>query len=211
MLFLSGQSSQSALTMKNRCRPRLLRVLCGAALVMWGASAQAQSTGLVLCPGPFALCAAATCKPTGGTIMVAGRALPAASCDCPILNGPSIADPNLGNMQGSCTPPPNGVWSLYALTSSPQQITTPLPWSMAPALPQPCPSGTQFAECWNFSCVKEANPQNPAVPLAKCTCPIEASSNAMTPAGLCNPSICSQLPVGAPIPFSSGFCSGTSS
>src|SRR5262245_35836609 len=71
------------------------------------------------CVGDYALCAASTCPPTGGTIAVntaTGTAnFPVAECTCPIFNGPAIADLNGGNMQGRCEPPPdNGVWSLYS-------------------------------------------------------------------------------------------------
>src|SRR5215510_1396250 len=78
------------------------------------------------CVGDYALCAASTCTPTGGTIEVntaTGTApFPAAECTCPIFNGPALADVNGGNMVGHCDPPKvvngkptdDGVWSLYA-------------------------------------------------------------------------------------------------
>lgn len=102
---------------------------------MLNAPAVAKRSGLTFCHGDFALCAASSCMSTGGKIKVNGKNFPAALCECPILNGWSIADLNSGNMTGSCDPPPNGVWSLYfPLTEVPQEYTTP-PWQTVAATP----------------------------------------------------------------------------
>ena len=57
-----------------------------------------------LCAGEYALCAAATCTPTGGQILVNtshGQVpFPAATCTCPILKGVYVVDVNGGNMSG---------------------------------------------------------------------------------------------------------------
>src|ERR1700679_2609259 len=62
--------------------------------------------GLKICKGTYALCAASTCTPTGGTIEANTATGPnifaAASCTCPVYDGEAIADPNGGNMKGSC-------------------------------------------------------------------------------------------------------------
>jgi len=83
------------------------------------AEGAAESYDFQICRGYFALCAASTCKPTGGQITVrtatGGTAtFPEADCRCPVLLGPSIANLTGGNMQGSCEPPgPGQIWSTY--------------------------------------------------------------------------------------------------
>lgn len=168
-----------------------------------------------ICTGEFALCAASTCTPTGGTIAVntaTGTAtFPAAECVCPILDGYSIADLAGGNMKGSCDPPgENGVWSLYAPAKDiPQAITD---WQPAPAPPFACAAslglGNQLANCFSFACVRSGTKNG--VPVATCTCPlgeslagtpVAADTPFVTQAGQCNESVCSQHPVSAPIPF----------
>ena len=171
------------------------------------------------CLGDFALCAASTCTPTGGTITVntaTGTApFPAAQCICPIFNGPAIGDLNGGNMQGSCDPPPNnGIWSMYALHGHiPQAIND---WSRstrqsaAPA--QVCPAdldlGSQSANCFSFACVRAGKIRG--VDVAVCTCPlgeslegtpIQPNTAFVTQAGQCDEGICSQHPVSGPLPF----------
>src|SRR5215470_570913 len=75
--------------------------------------------GLRICKGTYALCAASTCTPNGHMIQVnvagGGTALfPEASCKCPVYTGAAIADPDGGNMKGTCEPPgPGRIWSLY--------------------------------------------------------------------------------------------------
>jgi hypothetical protein len=167
------------------------------------------SQGLTFCNGDYALCAAATCTPTGGKIKVNGKKFPAASCECPILNGWSIADLSGGNMKGSCAPPPDGVWSLYApLAEVPQEYTTPA-WQTVAATPLTCPGGkaNQYAECFSFSCVLDGTVNGQA--LAKCTCPMEkAPQQFVTAGGNCDTSNCSsQLMIGAPFPTSINACS----
>ena len=158
---------------------------------------------LAICAGDFALCAAATCAPTGGTITLNnGKVFPAASCLCPVLSGLSIADLSGGNMQGSCAPPDKEVWSTYAVESEiPQEAATP-PWSAAPGSLLLCPAGDQFAECWSFSCTL-ASVVN-GVQLAQCTCPIETGrSQFISQAGLGGAAACSELPIGAAFPENS--------
>ena len=65
-------------------------------------TAQAEIT---TCQGKYALCAASTCQPTGKTIAANdGNVYPEVVCKCPIIEGESIADTSMGNMQGSCDP-----------------------------------------------------------------------------------------------------------
>jgi hypothetical protein len=152
---------------------------------------------LAICPNDFALCSASTCVATGGEITLNdGRTLPAASCTCPVLPGPSIADLNAGNMQGSCTPPKDGVWSTYQINGAfPQAAANPT-WSEASAVALICPGGREFAQCWNFAC--QLGPVVNGVQLAQCTCPIEL---ALTPfvsqAGLGGEDSCTKLPISA--------------
>ena len=185
------------------------------------ARAQSFQHDFRYCVGDYALCAASTCTPTGGTIAVntagGGTAnFPAAECTCPIFNGPALADLNGGNMTGSCDPPPNnGVWSLYSpMGHIPQEINN---WSKgkkqsaAPIFvcPAELNQGNQFANCFSFACVRAGKVKG-NIEVATCTCPlgeslegtpVPAHSEFATPAGQCHEDICSQHPVGAPFPF----------
>jgi hypothetical protein len=174
--------------------------------------------GYQICNGEYALCAAAICTPTEGTIDVnsAGGpvSFPSATCTCPVYKGPAIADVNGGNMQGSCAPPgPGQIWSLYYPKSNmPQQINN---WSHKPAdtsAPfQLCSAsenvGDTFTNCFSFACTLDKRRQN-GVKTATCTCPsgenpdgsaVSAATAVITPAGQCDSSICSEHPVGAAI------------
>ena len=99
--------------------------------------AAAEVYDFQICHGYFALCAASTCKPTGGQITVrtatGGTAtFPEADCTCPVILGPSIANLAGGNMQGSCEPPPGQIWSTYQPRPNiPQALTN---W--VPTLPE---------------------------------------------------------------------------
>ncbi len=197
-------------------------VLMFSILSMSGANAQSAPDlinniyGYQLCKGQYALCEASICTPDGNTIEVnvAGggtASFPEASCTCPIINGPSVADVNGGNMKGSCAPPGKGmVWSLYApKTSLPQQIND---WSKKPADTavdiQLCSSslnvGATFTNCFSFACTIDQKRTN-GVKTATCLCPlgenpdgtaVPPATAVVTPAGQCNTSVCSQHPVG---------------
>jgi hypothetical protein len=175
-----------------------------------------SKTGYQVCLGQYALCAASTCTPTGNTIQVnvAGggtASFPEVKCTCPVYNGPAIADVNGGNMQGSCAPPgDNQVWSLYwPKMHIPQAINN---WSKAPADTavgiQLCSSddnvGDTFTNCFSFACTLDSSLTN-GVKTATCLCPmgenpdgsaVPPDTAVITPAGQCNPAICSQHPVG---------------
>jgi len=191
-------------------------IICSIGLLSCGGGSSSAATGgpkatrtatatptatstpnLVLCPQDFALCAAATCEKTDGTITLNdGKTYPAVSCTCPVLPGPAIADLNAGNMKGSCTPPPDGVWSIYQIDSDIPQVDADPTWSEAPASALVCPGGLEFAQCWNLACTLGSivNGQQ----LAICTCPLE---RAVTPfaseSGLAGESICTQIPISA--------------
>ena len=201
-------------------RPALMAaILLAAPQVM----AQGVAEGFRLCPGKFALCAASTCTPTGGTIEVntaTGTApFPEAECTCPIFDGPALADVDGGNMKGHCDPPTevngvrtdNGIWSWYLPTGHiPQAINNWNPGDQKSEAPiQVCTTGS-FANCFNFACVRTGKIKG-NVEVATCYCPINESLEGLpmgapftTPAGQCNPDICDQSnqhpPVGAPFP-----------
>lgn len=180
------------------------------ALCLPAASAFGASHEYAICSGEFALCAASTCSPTGGSITVnvtsGGTAsFPEANCTCPILSGPALADLAGGNMQGSCTPPSGQVWSLFQPRSEiPQAITD---WQPSPSPPQVCPAslgqGNQQVNCFSFACdtAGEIN----GVPVATCHCalgesahgtPVNANTPFLTQAGQGNQAFCYQHPVG---------------
>ena len=194
---------------------------------LFGTQANAQALkfgrvdpfGLRICKGKFALCAASICTPTGGTIAVnvpggGTTNFPAASCTCPVVEGPNIADVNGGNMQGSCDPPGKGmVWSTYQERSNvPQEINN---WSRTQADTaiefQLCGAsmnvGNQFANCWSFACtINKSSKDTNGVKTATCICPlgenpdataVPANTAVLTPAGQCSSDVCNEHPVGA--------------
>src|SRR5665213_1891297 len=172
-------------------RLTFLLLACATAGFFFAPPAHAQlSTGnlvnllynLQVCKGSYALCAASTCTPTGGTIDVntatGTNTFSAAACTCPVYNGPAIADPSGGNMKGSCERPGHDrVWSLYApKTNIPQAVNN---WSRkftdTAVSFQLCSSndnvGSTFANCFSFACTIDKKRQN-GVKTATCICPL---------------------------------------
>jgi len=195
-------------------------ILLVAALLLTASPINAQldpaAPGLTMCSGSYALCAAATCKPTGQYITDnEGQTFPEVLCKCPVFTGVALADVTGGNMQGSCTPPVNGVWSLFSLNLNiPQEING--VWrEFVPALPHNCPktiSGqpVYFGQCFSYSCknVRRIN----GVVVADCYCPAEQSTapgltEFAVQAGQCEQSVCTQIPVGAPFIVPGNYCS----
>lgn len=132
---------------------------------------------LGVCPGKFAICAAATCRRTDQK--VDGKQ--AAECECPVLNGLALA--NMAAIQQSCKPQQaNTIYSLYS-TCEPADVDATL---------MQCPKGS-YAQCWNARCSYEEGAR-----VAKCICPIQ-HGEFITPGGQCILSNCrDQLLVGAP-------------
>ena len=171
-----------------------------------------------ICTGPFALCAASTCTATGRSITVnvtAGgtASFPQYDCTCPILSGPAIADLNGGNMQGSCKPPPDQVWSTYSPRPRiPQALTgwsRGVPESNAP--PLVCPAslnlGDQQVNCFSFACDPAGSING--VPVATCHCALGESEEGtsvppnttfFTQAGQGDRAVCADHPVGGVLP-----------
>jgi hypothetical protein len=172
-----------------------------------------------ICGGYFALCAASTCTPTGGQITVrtatGGTAtFPAADCTCPVILGPSIANLAGGNMQGSCVPPPNTIWSTYQPRPNiPQALTNwvpTLPEAAAPPLfcPKSLNLGAQTVNCFSFSCDADSETWINNVPVVTCHCPIGESlagtavpphTSFLTQAGQGDPAYCAMHPVSGPL------------
>jgi len=144
----------------------------------------------------------------GGTAL-----FPEASCKCPVYTGAAIADPDGGNMKGTCEPPgPGRIWSLYFPRSHiPQAING---WRRTPEDTevdiQLCSAsenvGNTFANCFSFACTLDEERTN-GVRTATCLCPlgeglngkaVNADTPVLTPAGQCDSDICTQHPVGAP-------------
>jgi hypothetical protein len=223
-------------TPSRRNRPAFLVHLLGILLLMLiGEPAHAQSSrfesvprklssdpnfeitlpgdNLTICFQDFALCAASTCNPIpGGTVTnSAGQTFPSATCLCPILPGPALADVNAGNMNGAdCTAPPNGgVWSLFWPNLRIPQQTSSGKWKTLPALPQNCPGssdGGQIVNCFSWSCTRLGKVNGVAV--AQCTCPIQPvpGDTFAIQSGQCDQSACDDFPVAAPIEVPN-FCS----
>jgi hypothetical protein len=166
----------------------LVAVLPALALATGDARAAGKSnTEIRLCKNaPYALCAASTCKETGKTIAVntpegGTRNFPEAECTCPVLpagDTGAVANVTGGNMQGSCKPPKDGVWSLYSTVDTfPQKVYG---WNYhAAVVNQACTTEVKktdrFVNCWSFSCdnVRTVKSEDgTVVTLASCHCPI---------------------------------------
>ncbi|MDQ2803280.1 MAG: hypothetical protein M3Y41_11565 [Pseudomonadota bacterium] len=134
-------------------------------------------------------------------------------CTCPVFSDGAIADVTGGNMQGSCTPPPGQIWSLFHLKAEiPQAVTDwqrSLPASAAP--PLVCPAklnlGDQFVNFFSFAC--DPAGQINGVPVATCHCPlgepldgttVPPDTAFLTQAGQGDQAICEQHPVAGPLP-----------
>jgi hypothetical protein len=192
-------------------------------LCLGGRAVAQQGHDYKICEGDFALCAASTCQPSGGSITVnvigGGTAtFPEYNCTCPIFDGPAIADLNGGNMHGSCTPPNGQIWSLFQPRSQiPQAITN---WSRLPrkssAPPLVCGAdlnqGNQVVNCFSFACDpggEKSAGEIRGVPVATCHCPVGESLDGKavepatafgTQAGQGDTQICFDHPVGGPLP-----------
>jgi hypothetical protein len=211
-------------TMTNPSAARFvaqLWAICYAitALCLPVASAFGADHKYTICSGEFALCAASTCQPTGRSITVnvtsGGTAsFPEADCTCPIFSGPALADLTGGNMQGTCTPPPDQIWSLFqSRLEIPQAITD---WQLSPAPWQACPAslrqGNQQVNCGSFACDKAGEING--IPVATCHCalgespngtPVPADTSFLIQVGQGNQTLCYQHPVGGPeLPGASG-------
>jgi len=162
------------------------------------------TSGLTVCDGQYALCAASTCKPTGKTITGNnGTPYPEVECRCPILEGRAIADTKAGNMAGSCAPTDSKhVWSLFApKLYYPQEASN---FSNKPkdmkASVQKCDAslnlGDKASNCFSWNCKIGADG------IAICSCPtgqVAAATTFLTEAGQGDPAACSQYPVSLPI------------
>ncbi|HTY57075.1 MAG TPA: hypothetical protein VMB26_17840 [Candidatus Binataceae bacterium] len=158
-----------------------------------------------ICPSAdFAFCEAATCTATGRMIEGDGGTFPEASCLCPVIHGPAVASLHAGNMQGSCDPPPDGVWSLFppnAAANYPDIPQASANWQSAPTPTQDCPASVNgqpvyFAGCFAYAC-KDYGTIN-GTRLAQCFCRM-LTTNAdefATQAGQCNPDACNEIPEG---------------
>lgn len=190
-------------------------------------AAAKSNTEITLCKNvQYALCAASTCQETGNKIAVntpegGTRNFPEAACTCPVLpagDTGAIANLNGGNMQGSCEPPADGVWSLFQnLTNFPQKVYG---WNYHDAaVNSACAAnvrpGDRFVNCWSFACDKirtVTSEDGTQVTLATCYCPIgedvfsalpvKPGTTFVTRAGGALPTqaqqqrFCSKLPVG---------------
>jgi len=170
------------------------------------------------CHGYFALCAASTCTPTGGTITVnvtkGGTAVfPEADCVCPIFYGRATADLKGGTMTGSCTPPSTDeLWSIYQNTTQiPQAINGwaqrgPLAWAPNQICKAKLDLGDESVNCFGFPCDSEAFING--VPVTTCHCALGESfeGTAVAPhtafwthAGQRHQAICAEHPAAVPI------------
>jgi hypothetical protein len=141
-------------------------------------SCKVDPRGLTVCFGHFALCDKAVCKALPG-----GKT---AECTCPVLDGPSFADP--GQTNGTCTPTHSGeVYSFFSLQDFKSNGVL------------ACPSGSHWAQCWNAPCRLQ-----PGGTEAKCVCPL-CNSSYVTPGGDCNTANCgTEILVGAGFPVKGG-------
>lgn len=159
---------------------------------------------LTLCPSQdYALCEAATCTATGGTIQgPAGvGTFPEASCLCPIFHGQALANLHGGNMQGSCDQPADGVWSLYPPGGRKDVPQESAGWQVAPTPIQNCRStvnGTPlyFAGCFSYACEDVGTIKGARVAQCFCRMLTTEADQFATRAGQCNPDVCNEIPEG---------------
>ena len=178
-------------------------------MVSLSVEAESNSARYQVCTGEFAFCGASSALPTGKTITVntpTGTAqFNEAIAQCPVMNGPAIADVLGGNMKGSCeASAPNHVWSLFATYSQvPAQWATPA-WSVTSVTPRIYISGSDsnFSQMFSFDCVKTRKVNN--VQIADCFGPINENLRGdPVPAGtqmLTEAPVGSILPVSGPLP-----------
>lgn len=193
-----------------------IKIFTAALVVLVATVAQAQTSALTVCQGKYALCAASTCTKTGRTITTNnGVTYPEVVCQCPVLEGPSIADLSAGVMKGTCdvVDPTTQVWSLFAprLVEGfhyPQEANDFLrvPPSKTRAKAQACPGelAQESANCWGMMCRYDKHPTNGTV-TATCSCPIgqiAKGTKFLTEAGQGASSACARHPVAAPDPLS---------
>ena len=126
-------------------------------LVTLLAPSLAQAERYQICTGQFAFCGASHAVPTGKGITVntpTGKAkFSEAKAQCPVIDGPAIADVLGGNMKGSCEPSaPGHVWSLFYPFSEVQQWPT---WETLPVVPRTFVSGTtaNSSNMFSMDCV----------------------------------------------------------
>ncbi len=126
-------------------------------LVTLLAPSLAQAERYQICTGQFAFCGASHAVPTGRTIIVntpTGKAgFSEAKAQCPVIDGPAIADVLGGNMEGSCEPSaPGHVWSLFYPFSEVQQWPT---WETLPVVPRTFVSGptANSSNMFSMDCV----------------------------------------------------------
>jgi hypothetical protein len=139
-------------------------------------SCKLDPKGLTVCFGSFALCDKATCKalPGGKTV----------ECTCPVLNGPSFADPSQTENHACAPADSKQVYSFFSLQDFKSNGVL------------ACPSGSHWAQCWNAPCTLE-----PGGTQAKCVCPL-CPGGFITPGGDCNPANCTaDILVGAGFPI----------
>jgi hypothetical protein len=159
-------------------------VLLGVAPAAAAAALCAVSPGRpTVCTGAYALCSAAACSSASKVTDPA----PVAECDCPVANGPALAD--LERLPGgSCTAPRGQVFALQPSSEPPGKGT------------MSCPGGA-FAQCWNAACT-----WRPGEKLAHCTCAV-CTGAFLTAGGGCDAASCvQQLLVAAPRPAAGGLC-----
>ena len=168
-------------------------------------SSYAQAARYQICVGEFAFCGASSAIPTGRTITVrtpTGTAdFNEAVAECPVMDGPAVADVLGGNMQGSCDPSEEGhVWSLFATFSEvPAKYAEPA-WSVTTVAPRIFISGPSqnFSQMFSMDCLKTRKVNG--VQIATCFGPInENLRGGYVPAGT---SMLTEAPDGAMLPVS---------
>jgi hypothetical protein len=176
--------------------------LLGIILLLSSALAHAEnSIELGMCHGAYALCAASSTEPTGGTIYVNGVAFAEGTSVCPVLHGISIA--NLALMKGSCEAPGKGmVWSLFSTIKSYPQAPS---WAVAPAVIRTfvTTADAGMSNMWSFPCVVRPKKVN-GVTLSDCKGPMNESpwTATLLPAGT---TVGTAAPVGAANPVGGNF------
>ena len=179
-----------------------MKTLLSIFLALYSTISYAEnSIELGMCHGAYALCAASSTEPTGGTIYVNGVAFAEGTSVCPVLHGISIA--NLALMKGSCEAPGKGmVWSLFSTIKSYPQAPS---WAVAPAVIRTfvTTADAGMSNMWSFPCVVRPKKVN-GVTLSDCKGPMNESpwTATLLPAGT---TVGTAAPAGAANPVGGNF------
>lgn len=132
------------------------------------------------CYGRYALCIAAACVKTGGTMEFLGNEVPASECECEVMFGENIGSTTCDERAASQSDTATISTYSMAQTEGKRLLTC---------------NGGPYADCFNFPCkIDPAHPYR-----AVCECPVLGTmATFITRGGDCDQDACKQLWSAAP-------------